>query len=75
MKQCKHKRWGKWTILQTRMGVLIQTKQCKKCGWTEYEETTYYSPKEFKVNIKPIVKELLGEINQPEKIKKKGHKQ
>ncbi len=63
MEQCKHKKWSKWTIKKTPIGVLIQVRSCKKCGWSEYKQTEYYGPSKFKEQLKPVVKELLDEIS------------
>lgn len=69
MKECKHEKWCKWSIHDTKFGVQLQSRSCKKCGWSESKYTQIWTPEKFKKALKQAIIEILNEIKK-EKEKK-----
>ena len=67
--KCEHKKWSKWKQSSSSLGQLVQTKSCKKCGWTETKLTEFFQRDIFKKAIKATVNEILDEREKEKKVK------
>lgn len=39
--KCDHLKWERWRTENDSIGILIQKRNCKVCGWAELETTEY----------------------------------
>ena len=62
-KKCEHKKWNKWkTIINTALGLELQQRSCKKCGWAETKRTDVFSPSILKKELREVLVEVLTEL-------------
>ena len=60
--ECEHKKWSKWIQGRGVAGVTIQTRKCKRCGWSETKSTKIWCPYEFKKAFKEIIEEVIKDM-------------
>lgn len=60
--KCEHMKWGRWILVNDSLGVLIQKRVCRRCGWFEFETTEFAYDDKMKDRIDKCVAESIDRL-------------